>query len=767
MKKNYTLFLMLVLIALTTNAQITLTQSVDNTTVDVAGSACWDASIGEYRDNSFMRAYNLADFSITEDFEITSVEYGQGGADDGKIITCNIYTATSDDLTTATLALVGTANHISTAANDLGLVSVALSASIPAGSTIVFEVFAADSGTNTGESFFPGINAGGENDDSYILSNDCGITVPTTTTAVGFPDNQYVMNVVGDISCENNITFCYVDNDTTEYTFTNEDGAPLTVIFNEGQVENNSDELIVLDSDGVTNLNEATPYGDGGNIEGLTFTSSEDTITISVQSDGLINCQDNGYTPINFSILTCLEVVGLIEVNAFIDENSNAVFDTSEINFSDGVFTYEINNDGIINYVNSSTGNFIIPNYDDSITYDISFIMYEDLFSCLNQSFTLVENVSTPIYETVHVDFPLTPITDCSDVGVYLLSYIPPRPGITYYNTLIVENNGTQLPVSGSVEFTHDPLLSLLDVLDIDAGNSITTTATGFILNFNDLQPDESEVVTIRLNVPTSAMSGDIVTNSVVYSVSDLNIDNNESSLTEVVVNSYDPNNKLESHGPEIIHDDFSDDDYLFYTINFQNLGTAEALDIRVEDMLDSQLDVSTFKMLISSHDYVLTRVDNNLTWEFEDVNLPSESMDEPNSHGYIYFKIKPVTGFVIGDIIPNTADIYFDFNSAIVTNTFETEFVENNLSVVEFLENPFILYPNPANDEINIQFSQLVGENIEVAIYDIQGKLVMHPKDEINENKIQLNVSGLSQGMYFVELSSDNFKTVKKLIIE
>jgi len=213
MKNNYILFLLIVLLAWTTKAQVTISQSNDPTTVTAGGVACWSNTTGKYRENSFYRAYNLADFSITDDFEITSVEYGQGAADEGKVLTCNVYTATSDDLATATLSLVGTATHTATAADDLTVVSVALSATIPStATTIVFEVLAADSGTNTGETFFPGINASGENDDSYLKSTACMIDVPTTATAIGFADNQYVMNVVGNLlsveefSLENSIS---------------------------------------------------------------------------------------------------------------------------------------------------------------------------------------------------------------------------------------------------------------------------------------------------------------------------------------------------------------------------------------------------------------------------------------------------------------------------------------------------------------------------------------------------------------------------------
>lgn len=199
MKKNYILFLLIVLFVWVGQAQVVLTQSVDPNSVTDGGVACWSSASGEYRENSFFRAYNLADFSVAGDFEIGSVQYGQGAADDGKVITVNIYTATSDNLTTATLTLVQSATHISSSADDLSLITVPITATIPAGSTIAFEVLAGDSGTNTGETFFPGINAAGENDDSYIMSTGCSINAPATLASIGFGDNQYVMNVVENI----------------------------------------------------------------------------------------------------------------------------------------------------------------------------------------------------------------------------------------------------------------------------------------------------------------------------------------------------------------------------------------------------------------------------------------------------------------------------------------------------------------------------------------------------------------------------------------
>jgi hypothetical protein len=377
-----------------------------------------------------------------------------------------------------------------------------------------------------------------------------------------------------------NTVFCYEDDDTTEFNFTTNDGSPLFVVFNSGITENRFDELVITDSDGTIIYND---YGENGDLAGLTFTSSGGSITVGVTSDAsLVRCTND---PWDFDVY-CVSNIGLIEVNAFVDENSDTVFDASEINFTNGVFAYEVNNNGVIKYVNSSSGSFTIPDTGDN--YDISFTMFDEYSNCLAQTFILVEDVNAISGETTEVNFPITIISDCDDVAVYLSSNVAPRPGVLYSNVLIIKNLGS-LPVSGSVEFTNDGSVTLDNVYNVDSGNTVTNTATGFILNFNNLLAGNTEQVNVQLNIPINLNIGDLVTNSVIYNVSDINLDNNQSILTQEIVNSYDPNNKLEAHGPVIKLDEFTNEDYLYYTINFQNLGTAEALDIRVEDVLDAQ----------------------------------------------------------------------------------------------------------------------------------------------------------------------------------
>ncbi|WP_299521515.1 fibronectin type III domain-containing protein [Winogradskyella sp.] len=95
--------------------------------------------------------------------------------------------------------------------------------------------------------------------------------------------------------------YCY-DNDGEDtpliFTFTSNDGTPLNLIFNSGFIENNWDELVVLDSDGTPfpGWEPGPPgfgngnFGNAGDISGLVFQSSGDTISWYINSDGSVSC---------------------------------------------------------------------------------------------------------------------------------------------------------------------------------------------------------------------------------------------------------------------------------------------------------------------------------------------------------------------------------------------------------------------------------------------------------------------------------------------
>ncbi len=142
-----------------------------------------------------------------------------------------------------------------------------------------------------------------------------------------------------------------------------------------------------------------------------------------------------------------------------------------------------------------------------------------------------------------------------------------------------------------------------------------------------------------------------------------------DTTLIEVTC-SYDPNDKrVEPVGYSVEHH-VSNNQRLTYTIRFQNTGNATAIDVEIIDTLDQNLNLSTFELVASSHS-VRTTIDNYiLKFEFDSIMLPDSTANEMESHGFVRYSIIPDSGLVPNTTILNKAEIYFDYNPAIITNT-------------------------------------------------------------------------------------------------
>ena len=170
--------------------------------------------------------------------------------------------------------------------------------------------------------------------------------------------------------------------------------------------------------------------------------------------------------------------------------------------------------------------------------------------------------------------------------------------------------------------------------------------------------------------------------------------------------------------------------------------------------------------MVSSSHNYIMERVGNQIVWKLDYINLVSNLQSEELSKGYVTYKIKVKPGFAIGDIIPNTASIYFDSNAAVVTNTFNTEFVAA-LAVSNFESSNLVVFPNPAKNSVQINL-QNTSETIDsILVADVLGKTIRRINN-VSSNQNSIDVSNLSQGVYFITITTENnLKQVKKLVIE
>ena len=423
-----------------------------------------------------------------------------------------------------------------------------------------------------------------------------------------------------------------------------------------------------------------------------------------------------------------------------------------EVRTSNGYFIGSTSTNNLGNYT------YYMPN-EISVNYDRVFTPYFQ-----NPYYTVSPNNFTYNYTTANDietgNFCISPNGVHPDLEVSILPISPARPGFDATYKIIFKNKGTETQ-SGTVGFTF-----MDTVLDLVSANPIVSLQEGNTLSwdFVDLLPFETREITVVLNVNSPmeipAVNNDDILNfsvSIVSALTDETPNDNQMDFNQMVVGSYDPNDKTVLQGSQI--DISKVGDYLYYIVRFQNTGTYAAENVVVKDFLDIKLDRSSLQMVSSSHSYRSSLTEGNkLEVFYEGINLPPSSEDEAGSNGYFSFKIKPKSNVVLNEVIENTAYIYFDFNFPIITNTVSTTF--SNLSNSSFGRNElFSIFPNPTKNSLNIN---LLSEN-EIqnsVIYNLLGQKLISSKSQQ-----RIDVSSLQQGTYLIEVETKNGMSTKRFI--
>jgi len=235
-----------------------------------------------------------------------------------------------------------------------------------------------------------------------------------------------------------------------------------------------------------------------------------------------------------------------------------------------------------------------------------------------------------------------------------------------------------------------------------------------------------------------------------------------ESSIEQVVVSAFDPNDKQCNKYEIGISEESLD-----YHIRFQNLGTDYARDVHIVDTISEELPIEYLQILQNSHfeKYATSyRIkDNTIIWSFRNINLPALSQsDEVGSSGFVSFKGGLRENLHIGQLISNKAEIYFDFQKPVITNTVISEVVRNQTS--GHGEMGIRIYPNPSSGLCTIQSDYRQIESLD--IIDASGRLLQSIKNEQDSYKPVIDLSHLQSGIYFIRTNhSLGSQTLKVLV--
>jgi hypothetical protein len=467
---------------------------------------------------------------------------------------------------------------------------------------------------------------------------------------------------------------------------------------------------------------------------------------------------ENGFVP-NSNI-------GTLQAGAFLDTNNNGTRESNEINVPHVDFEFISNNDPTTSAViNNGTGNavFKLDFSPGNQLNDITATMGNNNgFFTVNTSF--FDDITTTRGSTTVLDFAVSEVSSSNrDTSVYLANFISPNPGFESVVSIIIDNINTGT-ASGTFQFNLDPRAGIVSLFDsngtdllLNGTATLNASASSLSMSYSLNDFDQNRFY-VLLSTPINGVQiGDTFTH--MASINPTSIDNDASNNTATlnvdVVASYDPNDVTEARGEIIPINTFSNTDYLEYTIRFQNLGTASAQFVRVLSTLDPQLDPATFEMMTASHNFTYTKNANDLDWFFDNIQLAPEVNNPEASNGFIRYRIKPLPGFAAGDLIAASANIFFDYNAPVITETWLTSFdVPASLSDIK----AGAVYPIP------LKGNTLFFENIatgKAQLYSLDGKEVW--RGEIANSQLILNA--IDSGFYILKVNSEgNVDSIKLL---
>lgn len=258
--------------------------------------------------------------------------------------------------------------------------------------------------------------------------------------------------------------------------------------------------------------------------------------------------------------------------------------------------------------------------------------------------------------------------------NIRLLTNRLPRSGdsityiLTYQNTCPFADNGT-------LTFQYDPGQLNLKYSETFKSEVTTSSSGEMTWVFDSLDTGKQRNIFISMAADTSVHPNDtILTHLIIQSA----CTTDTFSLLKTAVKSHDPNRK--SVVPSSLCP--SSPQPLCYTIEFQNYGSGPAETIQIRDYLSVLLNASTFLHVESSHPAALVSVTppgpNRLVlWQFIGINLPGtqqagygSTFTDEDTKGFIRFCIMPELPLDPCSVIPNQAEIIFDCNLPIPTNT-------------------------------------------------------------------------------------------------
>jgi uncharacterized repeat protein (TIGR01451 family) len=436
------------------------------------------------------------------------------------------------------------------------------------------------------------------------------------------------------------------------------------------------------------------------------------------------------------------------------DNNNNGIKDIGENGMPNVLVHESLQN---YNTFTDSAGDYHMFFIDSMLTYNLS--TTAPLYWTIS-SLPTTHSVNPNTQSTTNKDFGMYATPNIHDISIVSNAIISPWPNGTFTIFGTYHNQGTVIEPGDVITLNLDTNLTYI------SANPAPTSVSGNTLTWNyaNLLINEYRTISLQVQADSTLLAGDSLHSNwtILPTSGDALVANNTYDLNQIVVASFDPNEKAVSPNGNIVNNQ-----ELEYIIRFQNTGNFPALNVFINDTLDQNLDVNTFQLLSSSHPVVQTLNGyGNLRFTFANINLPDSVNNEPASHGYIMYKIKPIQGLSVGTKLHNTAAIIFDFNDPVITNTTENIIFISEPDAIKNISADYtgiILYPNPINNQLNIS-SKTSFEKATITVSDLLGRTIIKAENQSGK-LIQMDWTAIKEGYYIVEIKEKSTSSKVKVL--
>ena len=424
---------------------------------------------------------------------------------------------------------------------------------------------------------------------------------------------------------------------------------------------------------------------------------------------------------------------GKLEGFVYIDLDSNGVFDNiTEFPLGNQILELEKANGEVSYLTTRADGNYTFE--VDTAQYTISY--YTDPLWKETSNRTTYNIYVSPDTVITDLNFGIAPEYTKGDLAVYLTNSVTVCSDQTTL-WLNVKNLGTETVTGANLELWVDPATTIQSASGsgVISGNYVSWNLPVDFYPF--LYTNQESTYSISVQIPgVGAMGSSLIDSARITPLQsnliELDVTNNSSEVSNIVLCSYDPNDKrvlpIECFNNE--------SDTVEFTVRFQNTGNYPASTVTIVDTLDlEKLDIMSLEILAGSHAYEWSiKEPAVLEVVFNNINLVDSSVSFTESQGFIKYRIQIKDS--IADLQPTAtpAYIFFDNNPPIITNEPEVRF-ESNLSVNLQSTNVSCFGENNGTATLNISSG--------TAPYDINWNI----GDTLN------SISNLSPGVYSITL--------------